>query len=298
MYSYACILILMPAYLQKDYSTISYFSGVFTAFSIAAILIVISYDCILISDNRRTENVPDIMWMNLSALPIFLGQTCVLFEGNCSLLNIYAEHRYPREMMRTTVHVHIVLAILTLMTGVLSYYAFGDSLSEIIIYDLPEKMPFTILTQIFYMLNVMGCFVIMSQVIFILVEKTYELSNWQFYLYRILFVQLIFVLTLIFPDVNVVLSLFAGSICSCALMVLPVFFWRKAYIVDAPAERRKDRGYQMMGGWIIVVIIMSISVFGIVQNILEMTGLSTMTDDLKAGPMKSKDLNANNNLIQ
>jgi hypothetical protein len=81
-------------------------------------------------------------------------------------------------MMRTTVHVHIVLVMLTLMVGILSYYAFGDNLSEIIIYDLPEKMPFSILTQIFYMLNVMGCFVIMSQVIFILVEKNYELSNW------------------------------------------------------------------------------------------------------------------------
>jgi len=49
-------------------------------------------------------------------------------------------------MMRTTVHVHVVLVILTLMVGILSYYAFGDTLSEIIIYDLPPNMPFSIIT--------------------------------------------------------------------------------------------------------------------------------------------------------
>lgn len=89
-----------------------------------------------------------------------MGQSIVLFEANASLLNVYAEHRYPKEMYTSTVKMHILIVVLACLVGWLSYYAFGDEVQEIVLYDLPEGKPFTILTQIFYMLNVMGCFVL------------------------------------------------------------------------------------------------------------------------------------------
>lgn len=48
-------VLMAPAYLQKSYKVLSYFSGAFTAFSVAACVIVITYSCILISDNRRMD---------------------------------------------------------------------------------------------------------------------------------------------------------------------------------------------------------------------------------------------------
>jgi hypothetical protein len=100
------------------------------------------------------------MKFELSAFPLFMGQSIVLFEANASLLNVYAEHRYPKQMYTSTVKMHIVIVVLACLVGWLSYYAFGDEVQEIVLYDLPEGKPFTILTQIFYMLNVMGCFVL------------------------------------------------------------------------------------------------------------------------------------------
>ena len=51
---------------------------------------------------------------------------------------------------------------MTIFVGALSYYAFGDEVEETILYDLPEGEPFTICTQIFYMMNIMGCFCLQS----------------------------------------------------------------------------------------------------------------------------------------
>jgi amino acid permease len=48
--AFICTMFMTPAYLQKEYQTIAYFSTVFTAFSFLAILIIWTYDCIEIHD--------------------------------------------------------------------------------------------------------------------------------------------------------------------------------------------------------------------------------------------------------
>lgn len=65
-------------------------------------------------------------------------------------------------MQKSLVNVHILVFVLVLLTGSLSYCALGNQLSEIVIYDLPEGVPYTVITQIFYMLNIMGTFIMMA----------------------------------------------------------------------------------------------------------------------------------------
>lgn len=84
---------------------------------------------------------------------------------------------------------YALVILLTVFVGALSYYAFGDEVEETILYDLPEGEPFTICTQIFYMMNIMGCFCLQSQVIFNLMEKgEHPVSGMRFYAQRIIFV--------------------------------------------------------------------------------------------------------------
>jgi len=78
--------------------------------------------------------------------PLFMGQSIVLFEMNVSLLNVYAEHKYPKEMYTSTVKTHILVVTLAMLVGWLSYYAFGDEVQEIVLYDLPKGKPFTMMT--------------------------------------------------------------------------------------------------------------------------------------------------------
>lgn len=85
-------------------------------------------------------------------------------------------------------------------------------------------------------------------------------------------------MTILFPDINTVLSLFTGAICSCALLALPVIFWRKAYYLD-DANGKKDRSYTMMLGWVVVLISVTVSIMGIITNILDIIGMGVMDGD-------------------
>lgn len=68
-----CLLIMLPASMLRDFKTLSYYSGLFAACSIASILIVITYDCIQISENKRTFNVPEVKMFDWTLMPMFLG---------------------------------------------------------------------------------------------------------------------------------------------------------------------------------------------------------------------------------
>ena len=87
--SFICSIIMMPAYLLREFSSLSYFSGVFTLFSCIAIIVICSYDCVMIHNQKKPTEVKVFDW---AQFPLFLGQSIVLFECNVSLLNVYAEH--------------------------------------------------------------------------------------------------------------------------------------------------------------------------------------------------------------
>ena len=73
-------------------------------------------------------------------------------------------------------------------------------------------------------------------------------------------------LSTLFPAINVVLSLFAGIICGVALFVLPVLFYKAAYIYR---PSRKSRVYTTLIGNALLIICIPIFMFGVVYNVQE-----------------------------
>ena len=57
-------------------------------------------------------------------------------------------------------------------TGFLGYLAFGHSSKSVIIYNLPNEDPMSICIKIFYLITVMGSFVLLSQPVFHVIEST------------------------------------------------------------------------------------------------------------------------------
>jgi len=60
-----------------------------------------------------------------------------------------------------------------------------------------------------------------------------------FYLRRLIIPFAIIALSTCFPDVNVILSMLAGSFCGVLFIVLPVFFYRAAYVAKPSKKSRK-----------------------------------------------------------
>jgi len=81
---------------------------------------------------------------------------------------------------------------------------------------------------------------------------------------RFFIVMLIYACSIVLNDINVVLSLFAGSICGTLLFVLPVVFYRHAYLTN-PSKR--DRGKTLKAAYVMAVFAVIVGLLGVWQNI-------------------------------
>ena len=88
-----------------------------------------------------------------------------------------------------------------------------------------------------------------------------------FYVRRLTIPFLIISLSTLFPNVNLILSLLGGSVCGVFFIVMPVFFYRQAYIAR---PSRKSRWLQSLLGHLIVLVTIPIGVIGVVKNVQRM----------------------------
>jgi len=68
----------------------------------------------------------------------------------------------------------------------------------------------------------------------------------------------------LFPDINSILSLLGGDICGVLLIILPVFFYRAAYI-DRPSK--KSRILASLIGLLVVAIATPVGLIGVYLNL-------------------------------
>lgn len=74
-------------------------------------------------------------------------------------------------------------------------------------------------------------------------------------------------LSVVFDDIQLILSLVAGSICGTIIFILPIFFYREAYI---KRPSKKNRSCLMYMGYASAVLILIIGCCGIYANIKSM----------------------------
>ena len=88
-----------------------------------------------------------------------------------------------------------------------------------------------------------------------------------FYIRRLAIPFSIVALSTLFPNVNLILSLLGGSVCGVFFIVMPVFFYRQAYIAR---PSRKGRWTQITLGVLIVAVTIPIGIIGVYKNIENM----------------------------
>lgn len=59
-------------------------------------------------------------------------------------------------MFKQTVITHIVVGVLCLLVGCLSYLAYGSLIQDIVLYNLPQHSNLGTLVAVLYMLNIVG----------------------------------------------------------------------------------------------------------------------------------------------
>ena len=88
-----------------------------------------------------------------------------------------------------------------------------------------------------------------------------------FYVRRLVIPFVIISLSTFFPNVNMILSLLGGSICGVCFIVMPVFFYKAAYVTR---PSKKNRCCQVWLGNLIVAITLPIGILGVYLNLAKM----------------------------
>ena len=77
----------------------------------------------------------------------------------------------------------------------------------------------------------------------------------------------IIALSTLFPDVNIILSLLGGSICGVCFIVMPVLFYKQAYVTR---PSKKNRWLEILLGNLILCVAIPIGILGVYMNIEQM----------------------------
>ena len=122
---------------------------------------------------KLTDDDRDYVYWDWLMIPIFISSFMNVFEGNQQILNLYAESAKPRTFFLVTSLVIVsVTFILALSVGYLGYFAFGNSVKSVILYNLPSEDPASVTAQIFYILTISGSYVLLIQPIFHIMENS------------------------------------------------------------------------------------------------------------------------------
>lgn len=358
-YSFVMIACVSPLLLIPDFKKLSAFSSFFIFCCITSLVCIVAFEIMTVqqrlsgvplqltySDEKgavvkaspsRIDKAFEFEYFNVAFFPLFLGEVMSIFEGNVGLLNIYSQQNQPRSMFRQTAITHLVVGVLCIAIGCLSYLAYGDLTQDIVLYNLPQGSKLATLVAILYMFNIAGSITMTIQPIYGLFEKgqarkakmdlpqaagehsspnlqeafvsksdagadddeiegevdlnqrpslgdgssmksmedlrlpeeepASACENLTFYVRRLAIPFGIIGLSTLFPNVNMILSLLAGDVCGVCLIVLPILFYRSAYI-QRPSK--KSRSLQIALGYLIILLTIPIGMTGIYLNMRQL----------------------------
>ena len=176
-----------------------------------------------------------------------------MFEGNQQILNLYAEADKPQQFVGITIGIISMLTIfLAVPVGFMGYLAFGDNVESVIIYNLPPNDTLSNIAKCFYVLTIMGSYLIVIQPVFYIIEETKFYRSFlsydnpvgelvQYCTMRTTLVAFVLGFSYLMPSINLILQI-SGSISGTIItVIMPVLFYNRAY-TDSDKNMMRDLG--------------------------------------------------------
>lgn len=105
-------------------------------------------------------------------IPIICGTFMGLIGGNQITIIFYSQLKNPKDFLPTAIPALLVVLLFQGATiGYLGYLAFGNTIKPVIFQSLPTNDPLSFIARIAYLINILGTFVIQSNVLFTVIEK-------------------------------------------------------------------------------------------------------------------------------
>ncbi|KAL8749641.1 MAG: hypothetical protein Q9199_007562 [Rusavskia elegans] len=146
------LIIFLPLSLIRDISALSLTAYIADLFILLGLVYLYYYDISTIVSNH---GVSDIINFNPTSWSLFIGTAIFTFEGVGLIIPIQESMRQPKKFPPVLAAVMIIITVVFVSMGALSYAAFGSSTKTVVLLNLPQDDKFVNAVQFLYSLAIL-----------------------------------------------------------------------------------------------------------------------------------------------
>ena len=146
------LIIFLPLSLIRDISKLGVTALIADFFILLGLLYLYYYD---ISTLVRNHGIADTIPFNSRDWTLFIGTAIFTFEGVGLIIPIQESMKKPSEFPSVLAGVMIIITVVFISMGALSYAAFGSSTKTVILLNLPQDNKFVNSVQLLYSLAIL-----------------------------------------------------------------------------------------------------------------------------------------------
>lgn len=146
------LIIFLPLSLIRDISALSLTAYIADFFILLGLVYLYYYDIFTIVINH---GVADIVNFNPREWSLFIGTAIFTFEGVGLIIPIQESMRQPSKFPPVLAAVMIIITVVFVSMGALSYAAFGSSTKTVVLLNLPQDDKFVNAVQFLYSLAIL-----------------------------------------------------------------------------------------------------------------------------------------------
>jgi solute carrier family 36 (proton-coupled amino acid transporter) len=146
------LIIFLPLSLIRDISKLGFTALIADVFIMLGLIYLYYYDIATIVSHH---GVSDITAFNPATWTLFIGTAIFTFEGVGLIIPIQESMKRPQRFPGVLALVMVIITILFLSIGALSYAAYGSSTKTVVILNLPQDDKFVNAVQFLYSLAIL-----------------------------------------------------------------------------------------------------------------------------------------------
>jgi proton-coupled amino acid transporter len=146
------LVIFLPLSLIRDIGKLGFTALIADAFILLGLLYIYYYDARTLIGNG---GVSDIKAFNPSTWSMFIGTAIFTYEGVGLIIPIQESMKQPRRFPGVLAGVMVIITLIFLSAGALSYAAYGSSTKTVILLNLPQDDKFVNVVQLLYSIAIL-----------------------------------------------------------------------------------------------------------------------------------------------
>ncbi|KAF7589252.1 neutral amino acid transporter [Aspergillus hancockii] len=146
------LIIFLPLSLIRDISKLGFTALIADVFIMLGLIYLYYYDFLTIS---AQGGVSDIKAFNPSTWTLFIGTAIFTYEGIGLIIPIQESMKRPQQFPGVLAGVMVIITIVFLSAGALSYAAYGSATKTVILLNLPQDDKFVNAVQFLYSLAIL-----------------------------------------------------------------------------------------------------------------------------------------------